>query len=458
MGRIVASYVMPHPPIIVPRVGRGAEKDARATIDAMKRAADEIAREAPDTIIVSSPHAPCFLDYFYISGGERLSGDFAAFRSPEVRVEADNDIPLAERIRTLAQEKGIAAGSLDEDTRARLRLSDHLDHGALVPLYYIAQAYRDFRLVHISTPFLPADDLYEMGRCIAQAVSESNEEVVYVASADLSHRLTRDAPAGYSPKGAEYDRQLIEKLQAADAQGILLTDPVFMEEAGECGTRSVMMMLGAMSGQSFHTDVYSYEGPFGVGYMVAKLSVSEAGGEEKEETYTEADESPHVRLARETLETYVRKGKTIDVPAWVPEEFRDTRAGVFVSLKIRGALRGCIGTISPVRHSMAEEIIENAVSAGTQDPRFEAVSEEELPNLTYSVDVLFEPEKIASMDELDVKKYGVIVTSGYKRGLLLPDLEGVDTPEDQVEIALRKAGIGPNEQYSMERFKVERFR
>jgi AmmeMemoRadiSam system protein A len=172
----------------------------------------------------------------------------------------------------------------------------------------------------------------------------------------------------------------------------------------------------------------------------------------------EHDVSDHVRLAKETLENYVRTGKKIDVPDWVPDEFKKRRAGVFVSLKKGGMLRGCIGTIGPVRTSIAEEIIYNAISSGTQDPRFPAVRPEELEALDYSVDVLGAPEKIQSMDELDVKRYGVIVTAGFRRGLLLPDLEGVDTPREQVDIALQKAGIGRSEQYEMERFEVIRYK
>jgi len=167
-------------------------------------------------------------------------------------------------------------------------------------------------------------------------------------------------------------------------------------------------------------------------------------------------ESDYVKLARETLETYVRNGNKINVPKWVPPEFKTKRAGVFVSLKKGGMLRGCIGTIGPVRVNVAEEIIYNAISSGTQDPRFPAVRAEELKDLVYSVDVLGAPEKIDSMEDLDVKRYGVIVTSGFRRGLLLPDLEGVDTPEQQVEIALQKAGIRRSDQFEMERFEVIR--
>lgn len=132
------------------------------------------------------------------------------------------------------------------------------------------------------------------------------------------------------------------------------------------------------------------------------------------------------------------------------------KAGVFVSLKKHGQLRGCIGTISAVTGSIADEILRNAVSAGTDDPRFSPVTEKELDELVYSVDVLAEPEPISSIDELDVKKYGVIVSRGHKRGLLLPNLEGVDSPEQQVAIALQKAGIRPDESYTMQRFEVVR--
>lgn len=169
-------------------------------------------------------------------------------------------------------------------------------------------------------------------------------------------------------------------------------------------------------------------------------------------------ESNYVKLARETLETYVRERKKIQVPDWVPPELKEKRAGVFVSLKVGDALRGCIGTIGPTCINVAEEIINNAISAGTCDPRFPEVKPDELKDLIYSVDVLGTPEKIDSINELDVNKYGVIVTSGYRRGLLLPALEGVDTPEQQVEIALQKAGIRPSEPYEMQRFKVVRYK
>lgn len=167
-------------------------------------------------------------------------------------------------------------------------------------------------------------------------------------------------------------------------------------------------------------------------------------------------EDDYVQLARRTIETYVRTGQKIKVPEGLPREMYEQRAGAFVSIKEQGLLRGCIGTIQAVYPSVAAEIIENAISASTRDPRFYPIEPEELDKLTISVDVLGDTEEIASPAELDVKRYGVIVTRGGRRGLLLPNLEGVDTVEEQIAIAKQKAGIAAHEEVKLERFEVVR--
>lgn len=167
--------------------------------------------------------------------------------------------------------------------------------------------------------------------------------------------------------------------------------------------------------------------------------------------------SVHVELARETIDTYIKTGKVVKAPSDLSDELKG-RAGVFVSIKKFGELRGCIGTFEPTKKNIASEIIQNAISASTCDPRFPAVSKDELSDLTISVDILSSPEPISSADELDPKRYGVIVQSGWKRGLLLPDLEGVDTVEQQVLIAKRKAGIADGEQIDLYRFEVRRYK
>jgi hypothetical protein len=164
-----------------------------------------------------------------------------------------------------------------------------------------------------------------------------------------------------------------------------------------------------------------------------------------------------VKLAKETIEEYTRTGNKITPPS-TPGIDMSEKAGVFVSLKKHGELRGCIGTFQPTTDNIANEIIQNAVSAATQDPRFSPVTEDELGDIDYSVDVLSAPEKVAGKEDLDPGKYGVIVKSGELKGLLLPDLEGVDTVDKQVSIAAMKAGIAGSEDIELYRFEVKRYK
>jgi AmmeMemoRadiSam system protein A len=164
---------------------------------------------------------------------------------------------------------------------------------------------------------------------------------------------------------------------------------------------------------------------------------------------------PVVKLAKKTVESYVREGKT-PKPKKLTPEMRE-RAGVFVSLHEHGQLRGCIGTFEPREKNVAEEIIANAISSSTGDPRFPPVTASELDDLEYSVDILTEPEPVEDISQLDAKEYGVIVESDWKKGLLLPDLEGVDTVEEQIAICRLKAGISTGDPIKLYRFQVRRF-
>jgi len=164
-----------------------------------------------------------------------------------------------------------------------------------------------------------------------------------------------------------------------------------------------------------------------------------------------------VELARSAIEVYIKEKRIINPPAELIPEMKE-KAGVFVSLRKHGQLRGCIGTFSPTTENIAEEIIRNAIESATCDPRFPPVTQEELAELEISVDVLTTPIRVSSEKDLDAKKYGVIVKSGMRRGLLLPDLEGVHTPEEQIRICRRKAGIGEDEPVELFRFEVRRYK
>jgi AmmeMemoRadiSam system protein A len=165
---------------------------------------------------------------------------------------------------------------------------------------------------------------------------------------------------------------------------------------------------------------------------------------------------PLVELARKTVETYINEGKVLKPEEFTPE--MKQKAGVFVSIHKLGELRGCIGTIEPQRSNLAEEIIVNAISSATRDPRFFPVTPDELKDLEYSVDVLTTPEPVKSQDQLDPKRYGCIVEAGWRKGLLLPDLEGVDTVDYQIDICRQKGGISPNEPVKLYRFEVRRYK
>ncbi|MFW6149017.1 MAG: AmmeMemoRadiSam system protein A [Atribacterota bacterium] len=170
-----------------------------------------------------------------------------------------------------------------------------------------------------------------------------------------------------------------------------------------------------------------------------------------------SEESIQVQLARKSIVHFLERKQKMGPPANLPEELTINRAGVFVSLKKDGHLRGCIGTFLPTQDNIALEIIENAVSAATRDPRFPPVTIDEVEKIDISVDILSPPEEVKDISQLDPQKYGVIVSSGFKKGLLLPNLEGVDTAKDQVDIARRKAGIYPEEKVQLSRFEVKRY-
>ena len=461
---VITGIMVPHPPLIIPDVGRGQEQLVRDTIQAYHEAARLVAEARPDTVVVLSPHAKMYADYFHVSPGTGARGDFGSFLAPQAAVEAEYDEAFSEELCRLADREDFPMGTEGERDPA-------LDHGTMIPLYFINQYYRDYRLVRIGGSGLPFTDHYRAGQLIKQAADELGRRTVIVASGDLSHKLRGDGPYGYSEEGPEYDKRIMDVMGDARFGGLLEFTENFCSKAGECGHRSFLMMAGAMDGMAVKARRLTYQGPFGVGYGVCTFEVGEPdgkrcflqryeAGEEEARRRRQEGEDSYVALARKSLEYYVRGGRLLPyhaVDGELPGEMAKTRAGVFVSIHKDGGLRGCIGTISPVCRNVAQEIIQNAVSAGIHDPRFPSVREEELEKLVYSVDVLGRTESITGPDELDVRRYGVIVTKGRRRGLLLPNLDGIDTVEEQISIAKQKAGIGEDEEdVGLERFEVVR--
>ena len=455
---IIAAYMVPHPPMIIPQIGRGTEKQIQETIDAYRNVAREIASLKPETIIISSPHSVMYSDYFHISPGKNAAGDFSNFRARDVRFQETYDEELVTRICSLSDAEDFPAGTLGERDRT-------LDHGTMIPLYFIRQFYSDFQLVRLGLSGLPLVDHYAFGRIIQKAVEDLDRRVVFVASGDLSHKLQSYGPYGYAKEGPQYDARVMDVCSRAAFGELLDFDESFCEKAAECGHRSFVIMAGALDGRAVDARQLSHQDVTGVGYGICSFHPTgidesrhflEQNSSEPNNNASPASSDPCVQLARASLESYILSRKIIDVPQDLPEDLTARRAGAFVSIHEHGQLRGCIGTISPARSNLAEEIIFNAISASTRDPRFPPIRKEELPFLEINVDVLGEPEDIESEDDLDVKRYGVIVTNGLRRGLLLPDLDGVDTVQQQIAIAKQKAGIASFEKVSLQRFEVVR--
>ena len=451
---IIAGFMVPHPPMIVPAVGRGSEAQVEETTRAYERVAEEIAALCPETIVITSPHSIMYADWFHVSPGGKAAGSFAAFRAPDVSFSEEYDTELVAEICRLAKEADFPAGTEGERDKA-------LDHGTMVPLWFIRNKYKGSRIVRIGLSGLPLTDHYKMGMLIKAAAENLDRRTVIVASGDLSHKLQEYGPYGYVPEGPEYDERIM------DVMGRAAFDEGFCDRAAECGHRSFVIMSGAFDGTAVKAERLSHQDVTGVGYGICTFYPEGASADrryldarlaklESESLARREQSDEYVRLAYAAVDAWVSRRDTITVPAGLPDDMLTRRAGTFVSIHKHGALRGCIGTIGPTQNSIAAEIIENAKSASTRDPRFAPIQPAELPYLEITVDVLGEAEDIDSEAELDVKRYGVIVRSGHKRGLLLPDLDGVDTPEQQIDIARQKAGIRKFEKISLQRFEVIR--
>ncbi len=335
--------------------------------------------------------------------------------------------------------KAILADSsyLKEDHLAHLQ-----EHSIEVQLPFIQYFKKDFSIVPMVLSHANAETYKNIGHAIAEAIKTSGKKVVIVASGDMTH---------YEPQQTAYDRDMkaVESMLKLDARELLTRvrqlnitmcgyapAAVLIYAAKELGANKAELVKYQTSGDA----TKDYDAVVGYAGVIFKA----------------VRESAQVALARATVESYVAKHRLPDLTTVPPE--MEGQAGVFVSIHIGEALRGCIGTISPTQKNIAQEIMHNAISSATQDPRFEPIMPAELPELHYSVDVLMPAEPVQRKKELDAKKYGVIVEAGWRRGLLLPDLEGVESVDHQIEICRAKGGIGPNEPVKLYRFEVKRYK
>ncbi|MDR2035340.1 MAG: AmmeMemoRadiSam system protein A [Coriobacteriales bacterium] len=496
---VLAAFAVPHPPLLIPGVGDANKQSVHKTQTAFEEVAARSAALKPETLVIFSPHAALYADCFALSSGFDAQGDFGSFGAPGAAYCARYDEEFIASLAALLAKRGIPCASQGAAPGAN---DTTLDHGTMVPLHFFGAAAGDeggaggdVKIVRIGLSALSYELHRQLGRAVAEVAETLGRSVVVVASGDLSHKLSKSGPYGFAPEGPILDEQICAALAQGSVADLMAIDERLADSGAECGLRSFIMMGGAIEQLDYSAELLSYEGPFGVGYAVASyvvapegLSLSASTGvnteaelagyaeaelASSERTFKEA--SLPARLARQALQCFFEEGgrrPDLDTPTIKGflehcqhnprteveyNELKGRRAGVFVSLHERGELRGCIGTIAPTRESVLAEIIQNAVSAAREDPRFLPLRAEELANLTVKVDVLGQAQPVADRMDLDAQRYGVIVSLGYRRGLLLPALDGVDTPEEQITIALSKAGIRKSESYKLERFEVVRY-
>lgn len=426
---LLAGFIVPHPPIIIPDIGRGEERKIMSTIKAYDEISLKIAQLKPRVIIVVTPHHDSYHDYFHISPGEQAWGSLEQFNSIE-RFKVTYHTSFISRFHELYPD--FPAGGKGEKDK-------NLDHGVMIPLYFIQKYYQDFELIRISLSGLPLKMHHSFGAYIDETMASLKEDYV-VASGDLSHKLMFSGPYGFVEEGPKFDEMMINFMANGDFHQMMAISPKIYHKAGECGLKTFVILGGILEKYFYLSKLLSYEGPFGVGYAVASYMPND----------------PYVLLAKKTLEDNFRDYSNVGVMNRFPTEMLEEKAGVFVSIKKHGQLRGCIGTIFPTTKSIKEEVIQNTLSAAFNDPRFPPISDLELNDLIFSVDILKKPEVIHSKDLLDISKYGVIVRWGHRRGLLLPNIDGVHNVDEQIEIALKKAGINKRDDYELSRFEVVR--
>ncbi len=256
---LLAGYMVPHPPIAVPEIGRGEELKIADTLASFEEVADDIASIKPDTIILTSPHSILYRDYFHISPGRSAIGDFSRFGARSVTFSARYDEELVTAISAEADKAGILAGT--EGERAPL-----LDHGTTVPMYFINRKYTDYKLVRIGLSGFNLRTHYEFGKAIRKAIDKTGRRVVFVASGDLSHCQKEDGPYGYQKEGPIYDEKIMKTMGNGHFKELINYDEQLLDASMECGHRSFTIMGGAFDGLTFDTKMLSHEATFGVGY------------------------------------------------------------------------------------------------------------------------------------------------------------------------------------------------
>jgi AmmeMemoRadiSam system protein A len=437
---IACAALMCHAPIVIPAIAGADQHGCRRTTQAMQETARALVEHGPALIVLISPHAPRRARSVGMVFDAGLSGDFARFGHAEVALRLHGAPAQAERIARHAQAEHVATHAFS---------GADLDHGSMVPLFFLHEAGYRGRVLLVSLPYPGSDLEARFGRAVAAAALESEERWAVLASGDMSHRLSRSAPAGFEPRAREFDRSFVRALDRGDLRAAISPDPELIELAAEDVVQSTAVAAAAVRYRAEGTRVIAYEAPFGVGYLEALL-FSQPAREQDSST------PPYV-LIQIALDAIAHA--LADVPFTAPalEPRWQAPRAVFVTLRAAdGELRGCIGRTEPRHATLAAEVADCAVGAATRDCRMARVRIEELAALQVEISILHGLQLVRDPAELDPARYGIVVQHGSKRGVLLPDVEGIERASEQLQVALRKAGIEEGAPYRVQRFAVNK--
>lgn len=456
---IIAGFLLPHPACAIPQVGKGDEDLIFKTVSSMKKVANRIAELKPDTIVMISAHAEAYSDYFQISDGDVAIGSLAKYDAYDITFRNYYDREFVKNLCNHCQVEGISAG-IDAENH------HYLDHGTMIPLYFINQKYRAYNLVRMGVSGLPLIDHYKLGEAIKNVSNKLNRRVVVVASGDLSHCLNGDAPYGFNPIGEKYDARFNKLLTNGNFIDLFSFNEELLEDSKQCCHRVMTVMAGTFDKTSVSPTLLSYEGQLGTGFSVAQFETKESDNSRAfGEIYLDKElvsvakkiekEDKYVSLARSAIETFVKTGKKLKLPPNLPPEMLEGEKGVFITIREKNSLRGCLGSAKCMSKNVATEIVTNAMKAATEDPRFNPISEDDLPYLNICVSVVTGLMEVKSVTDLDPKFYGLVVELGSKHATLLPGLSTVHTAAEQLALAKRKAGIMQDDKCRLYRFAVE---
>lgn len=444
---ISCALLMCHAPIVLPEIARERARECENTTRAMREAARTLVEHEPDAVVLISPHTPRHRLHWGICRDATLHGSFTRFGHGELSYEFIGARAQAETLERCARERALGVQPVS---------GRELDHGALVPLHFLREAGYRGPVLLVALPYPGGDSEREFGRAVRAAAAQRGESWPVLASGDMSHRLSADAPAGYDPAGREFDASFVRELERRDLRSAVSLPRGLLERAAEDAVQSTAVAASAVDYESRGARVFHYEGPFGVGYCEALLYSARARETADLGTRTRSHEPPQalVELALEAIESEL-DGRPLEITE-LASPWDQARA-VFVTLRSPdGELRGCIGRTEPLTRSLAAEVVDCAIAAATRDPRMQPVTRAELADLEVEVSVLSPPEPVHDRTTLDPQRYGVVVRLGARRGVLLPGIETVDSVERQLAIARSKAGIGADEPYQIERFRVDK--